>query len=138
MTGTYKHVVDAKGRIIIPAGIRDELGDEFHVTLSDEKCLVAYSNESWNKFMEKIKTMPKVKQKKMRPLFSHAAKCELDVQGRTVLPLALREFAGLKKSITVVGAGECAEIWDSDEWAVIDAIETTPENIADVYLELDS
>jgi MraZ protein len=137
MTGIYEHSLDAKGRLFIPAKIKDELGDPFYVTLSMEKCLSAYSSESWDKFMEKIKEMPKVKQIKMRPLFAHASKCELDGQGRILLPQALRNFAGLTKHVTVVGSGECAEVWDSDAWASVDTGETTPENIADVYRELD-
>lgn len=137
MTGVYQHNLDAKGRLFIPAKLREELGDVFYVTLSMEKCLSAYSSESWDKFMEKIKAMPKTKQIKMRPLFAHAAKCELDNQGRILLPQALRDFAGLKKGVAVVGSGECAEFWNSDTWAEIDSIETTPENIADVFRELD-
>ena len=137
MTGIYQHTIDAKGRLFIPARLREELGDVFHVTLSMEKCLSAYSNESWEKFMEKIKAMPKAKQIKMRPLFSHAAKCELDAQGRILLSQALRDFASLKKSVTVVGAGECAELWDSEVWAAVDAGETTTENIANVFEELE-
>lgn len=137
MTGVYQHNLDAKGRLFIPAKLRDELGDVFYVTLSMEKCLSAYSSESWDKFMEKIKAMPKTKQIKMRPLFAHAAKCELDNQGRILLPQALRDFAGLTKEVAVVGSGECAEFWDAAAWAAVDTIETTPENIADVFMELD-
>ncbi len=137
MTGIYNHTLDAKGRLFIPARLRDELGDVFYVTLSMEKCLSAYSSESWATFMEKIKAMPRAKQIKMRPLFSHAAKCELDAQGRILLPQALRNFAGLVKNVTVVGAGECAEFWDSDTWTSVDTLETTPENIAEVFTELD-
>jgi len=137
VTGIYQHTIDAKGRLFIPARLRDDLGEIFYVTLSMEKCLSAYSNESWEKFMGKIKEMPKSKQIKMRPLFSHAAKCELDGQGRILLTHALRDFAGLKRSVTVVGSGECAEFWDSETWAAVDAIETTPEKIAEVYMELD-
>lgn len=137
MTGLYNHVIDAKGRLFIPAKLREELGDVFYVTLSMEKCLTAYSSESWQVFMDKIKLMPKVKQIKMRPLFAHAAKCELDTQGRILLPQKLRDFAGLSKNVTVVGAGETAEFWDADTWAEIDAAETTPENIAEVFTELE-
>lgn len=137
MTGVYQHSLDAKGRLFIPAKLREELGDVFYVTLSMEKCLSAYSAESWDKFMEKIKAMPKIKQTKMRPLFAHAAKCELDSQGRILLPLTLREFAGLAKNVAVVGSGECAEFWDAETWAQVDVAETTPENIAEVYMELD-
>jgi MraZ protein len=87
--------------------------------------------------MEKIKAMPKLKQTKMRPLFSHAARCEIDGQGRILLPQNLRDFAGLTRDVTVVGAGETVEFWDKDTWTGIDAVETTPENIADVFAELD-
>ncbi len=69
MTGIYEHSLDAKGRLSIPAKLREELGDVFYVTLSTEKCLSAYNLESWNRFMEKIKSMPKLKQTKMRPCF---------------------------------------------------------------------
>ena len=137
MTGIFQHLIDAKGRLFIPARMREELGDVFYVTLSMEKCLTAYSTDSWDRFMEKIKEMPKARQIKMRPLFSHAAKCELDGQGRILLSQTLRDFAGLRKSVTVVGAGECAEFWDSEAWTAVDQAETTPEYIADVYRELD-
>ena len=137
MTGIYSHILDSKGRLFIPARLRDELGDVFYVTLSMEKCLSAYSAESWDGFSEKIKAMPKSGQIKMRPLFSHAAKCEVDTQGRILLPQALRDFAGLVKNVTVVGNGDCAEFWDSDEWTNVDKAETTPEYVAGVYTELD-
>lgn len=138
MTGIYQHSIDAKGRLFIPARLREDLGDVFYVTLSmEEKCLWAFSNESWERFTEKIKAMPIAKQIKMRPFFSHAAKCELDGQGRILLSQSLRDFRDLKKSVTVVGAGERAEFWDSEAFAVKDAQETTPENIADVFTELD-
>jgi len=137
MTGIYQHTIDAKGRLFMPAKLREELGDVFYVTLSVERCLSAYSAESWDAFMAKIKAMPKLKQIKMRPMFAHAAKCELDTQGRILLPQALRDFAGLNKNVTVVGSGECAEIWDSDTWNGVDLAETTPENIAEVFMELD-
>ena len=137
MTGVYHHSLDTKGRLFIPARLREELGDVFYVTLSMEKCLTAYSSESWEKLMEKIKAMPKVKQIKMRPLFAHAAKCDLDGQGRILLPQALRDFAGLTKNVTVVGSGECAEFCDTDAWNAVDVLETTPENIAEVFMELD-
>ena len=137
MTGTFEHTIDAKGRLFIPSRLRDELGVVFYVTLSMEKCLSGYSEKSWEKLTDKVKEMPKAKQIKMRPLFSHAAKCELDSQGRILLTQNLRKFAGLEKNVTVVGAGECVEFWDSETWAAVDAIETTQDNIAEVFTELD-
>ena len=137
MTGVYKHTIDTKGRLAIPSRIREELGEVFYVTISMERCLTAYSAESWDRIMEKIKAMPRAKQIKMRPLFAHAAKCELDSQGRILLPQALRDFASLERDVAVVGAGECAEIWNEAAWDAVDSIETTPENFAEVLQELD-
>jgi len=137
MTGIFQHSVDAKGRLFIPARLREELGESFHVTLSLEKCLSAFSSDSWAKFEDKFNTLSRDDKKRMRPLFSHAAKCDLDGQGRILLPQGLRVWAGLTRNVTVVGAGDCAQFWDSDEWAAVDEIETTPDNIAGVFRELD-
>ena len=138
MTGIYQHSIDAKGRLFIPARLREELGDIFYVTLSmEEKCLWAFSNESWERFSGKISAMPIAKQIKMRAFFSHAAKCEPDGQGRVLLPQQLRESRELERSVTVVGAGDRAEFWDSEAFAAKDAKEMTPENIAAVFEEFD-
>jgi len=137
MTGVYRHGLDAKGRLFIPSKLREELGDVFYVTLSPEKCLTAYSAESWDRLMEKIKEMPRVRQTKMRPIFSHASRCELDTQGRILLPQALREFAGIEKNVAVVGVGDCAQFWNETIWDDVDQKETTPENIAEVFSEFD-
>ncbi|MEG1404188.1 MAG: division/cell wall cluster transcriptional repressor MraZ [Oscillospiraceae bacterium] len=137
MTGEYQHTLDSKGRLSIPARLRDELGDVFFVTLSMDKCLSAYSAESWQNFSDKVNSMPFVKQRKMRPLFAYAAKCELDAQGRILLPQNLRDFAGLSKNVTVVGCNNHAEFWDSDSWNAVYVNETTPENIAAVMEELE-
>ena len=109
MTGEFEHNLDAKGRLFIPARMREELGEVFYVTLSMDKCLSAYSGESWQNFTDKVNAMPYVKQRKMR----------------------------LDKNVTVVGCNNHAEFWDSDAWAAINAVETTPENIAAVMEELE-
>lgn len=137
MTGEFQHNLDSKGRLSIPARLREELGNVFFVTLSMDKCLCAYSAESWQSFTDRVNEMPYVKQRKMRPLFAYAAKCELDGQGRILLPQNLREYAGLTKNVTVIGCNNHAEFWDSDSWNEINSIETTPENIAAVMEELD-
>lgn len=137
MFGTYKHTIDSKGRLAIPSRIREELGEVFYVTISSERCLTAYSAESWQRLMDKICALPKVQQIKARPLFAHAAKCELDSQGRVLLPQNLRDFAGLDKNVAVVGNGDFTQLWDEETWDAIDAVETTPENVAQVLLELD-
>ena len=137
MTGEYQHTLDSKGRLSIPARLREELGNVFYVTLSMDKCLSAYSSENWQAFSEKVDSMPYVKQRKMRPLFAYAAKCDIDAQGRILIPQNLRDFAGLSKNVTVVGCNNHAEFWDSDSWNEINVIETTPENIAAVMEALE-
>jgi MraZ protein len=137
MTGIYQHSIDAKGRLIIPSRMREELGDEFYVTISMENCLSAYSNESWERQLDRVKEMPRKNQIKMRKLYANAAKCELDSQGRILLPQRLREFADLNKNVAIVGTGVSVEIWDADKWAKVDAEETTPEKIAELFEELD-
>ena len=137
MTGEYQHNLDSKGRLFIPARLREELGNIFYVTLSMDKCLSAYSAESWRDFSDKVNAMPYVKQRKMRPLFAYAAKCELDTQGRILIPQNLRDYAGLSKNVTVVGCNNHAELWDAAAWNEINLIETTPENISAVMEELE-
>jgi len=137
MTGEYQHSLDSKGRIFIPAKLRDELGEIFYVTLSMDRCLSVYSADKWKVFSEKVSAMPYVKQRRMRPLFAHAARCELDSQGRALIPQNLRDYANLVKNVTVVGCNNHAELWDSDAWASVYAEETTPENIAAVMEELE-
>ena len=137
MTGEYQHSLDSKGRLFIPAKLREELGERFFITLSMDRCLCAYSSESWKEFSDKVNAMPYVKQRKMRPLFAHAAKCELDSQGRVLIPQNLREYAGFEKNVTVVGCNNHAELWDSTAWSKVFEIETTPENIAAVMEELE-
>ena len=102
-----------------------------------DKCLSAYSGDSWQAFSDKVNAMPYVKQRKMRPLFAYATRCELDSQGRILLPQSLRDFAGLEKSVTVVGSNNHAEFWDSDSWQSVRLEEITPENIAAVMEELE-
>lgn len=137
MTGEYQHSLDAKGRLFIPAKLREDLGEVFYVTISMERCLCAYSAESWQVFSDKVNAMPFVKQRKMRPLFAYATKCEPDNQGRVLLPQNLRDFAGLTKNVTVVGSNNHAEFWDSDLWQPVRLEEITPENIMSVMEELE-
>lgn len=132
MTGEYTHSLDAKGRLSIPSRLRDELGNVFFVTLSMDKCLSAYSAESWKEFTDKVNAMSYKDQRRMRPLYAFAAKCELDSQGRVLIPQNLRDYAGLTKSVTVVGCNNHAEFWDSDTWSAQALLEMTPENIAAV------
>jgi len=136
MTGNFEHKIDAKGRLFIPSSLRDELGDVFHVTVSDEDCINAFSSESWGSLLDQVKAMPAREKRRMRPFFSNAFRCELDSQGRFLLPQKLRDRAGLTKDVTVVGAGTYVQLWDSGKFKFIDEVESTPENLAEVMDEL--
>ncbi|MDR1217562.1 MAG: division/cell wall cluster transcriptional repressor MraZ [Oscillospiraceae bacterium] len=136
MEGTYQHNIDAKGRLFVPASLREELGDSFHVTISPEPCLEMYPKAEWDAFRLKISELPRLKQRKFRKFFAHAAACTLDTQGRILLPQQLREFAGLGKNVMVVGDGGRAQLWDSAKWAEVDAAETTQDALNDAFEEL--
>ena len=136
MPGQYQHTIDAKGRLFIPAKLREELGETFYVTMGMDSCLSVYSDASWARFTEKFESLPYTKTKAMRPLFANAAKCEPDAQGRIVLPQKLRSYAHLEKDVVVIGVSNRAEIWNAEKWAEIEAEELNPENLAAVMEEL--
>ena len=85
MTGTYEHSIDAKGRLFIPAKLREELGVTFYLAMGIDTCLAIYPQSTWDKFTEKFASLPMTQSKVMRPLFANAVKCELDSQGRIVI-----------------------------------------------------
>lgn len=136
MTGQYQHSIDGKGRLFIPAKLREELGETFYVTMGIDRCLSVYSDESWGHFTEKFESLPYTKTRAMRPLFANAAKCEPDAQGRILLPAKLREYAELKKDVVVIGVSNRAEIWNAEAWTALEAEELNPENLSAVMEEL--
>ena len=137
MTGEFTHSLDAKGRLFIPVRLRDELGPEFYVTISKDQCLHAYNMENWRRFEEKAAAMSYNKQSEINPLFYFAAKCEMDAQGRILLPQNLREMRGIQKNVVILGANNHAEFWDAETWMSRRAALASPENIARVMQELD-
>ena len=120
MTGQFSHNIDDKGRLFIPASLRKELGQTFHVTVGQDHCLSVYSDESWAAFMAKLKELSYNEVKKLRALFAYAADCEPDSQGRILIPAKLREYAGLTKEVVVVGSFDRVEIWSAERWAAIE------------------
>ena len=123
MTGEYQHTIDTKGRLFIPANLREELGDTIYVTISIERALAVYSEAAWREKEEKFNALPFAQARRIRPLFVNAAKCVLDAQGRILVPQKLRAFAGLKKDVMVLGVSNHAEIWDKAEWLRVSEIE---------------
>ena len=117
--GEYSHSVDAKGRLIVPAKFREQLGDQFVVTKGVDGCLYVYSQEEWKRIEEKFREVnltTKDARKFMRFFFAGAAMCEVDKQGRILIPSVLREFAGLEKDVVLAGMGGRIEIWSLEKW----------------------
>lgn len=116
----YPHTIDTKGRVIIPAKMRDVLsGDRLVITNGFEKCLYAYSVSEWEHIEEAISELPTTSEKVRmfeRFFIGPAETCDLDNQGRILVPQTLREYAGLEKQIYVVGLKRRLEIWDKDSW----------------------
>lgn len=134
ITGTYEHNMDAKGRLAVPAKLRDELGTTFYLTMGLDRCLSIYPQESWAVFTEKFDSLPITQSKKMRALFANTLKCELDAQGRILIPQNLRDWAGLQKEVVIIGVNSRAEIWDAERWHAEQA-ELTPEALGAMFEE---
>ena len=117
--GEYNHTIDAKGRLIVPAKFREILGDNFIVTKGLDGCLFVYPNDEWTRFEEKLKSLPltnKNARQFTRFFLAGAAACEVDKQGRILLPQVLREVASLEKDVVLVGVASRIEIWSRERW----------------------
>ena len=136
MYGKYKHTMDAKGRLFVPAKLKEELGAAFYVTLGLDHCLSVYTQSGWDAILEKYNALPLSQARRMRVLFANAARCEPDKQGRFLLPAELRDYAGLRQEVTFIGQGAHAEIWDSEAYDAMERELLTPENLLGAMEEL--
>ena len=119
LMGEYKHTIDAKGRVTIPARFRCELGDHFVVTRGIENCLMAYGYDRWQSIEEKLRAVSitnKAGMKLTRLILGNAIECEVDKMGRILITQALRSKADLEKDVVLVGLGDKIEIWDEGIW----------------------
>ncbi len=117
--GDYRHSLDAKGRVIMPAKFRDALGSKFYITRGMDKNLQIYSCEEWEKLYQKLNTLPMIDRnsRALKHLFiSGCVECEADKQGRILIPQSLRMYASLDKDVAIVGDGEKVEIWNANIW----------------------
>ena len=117
--GEYEHNVDAKGRVIMPAKLREDIGDKFIITKGLDGCLFAYSQTEWGNFEEKLKALPLAQKNArnfVRFFLSGAVECEIDKQGRFLIPANLREHSSLDKEIVIIGVGTRLEIWNKELW----------------------
>lgn len=122
--GEYRHNLDAKNRLIIPARFRDALSDTFYVTRGLDGCLAVYNSDAWQKKMAQLAKLPHTKREVrlyIRSITSKAVESELDSQGRLQLPQFLVDIAGIEKPCVIVGCSDYFEIWSEERWNSFDA-----------------
>ncbi len=116
--GQYEHSLDEKNRLFIPAKFRHGQ-QEFIVTRGLESCLFLFTKDSWQQITEKLNALPLTKPEArsfIRLFASGAQDCEVDDQGRILVPKILKEYAVIRKKVTVIGVMNRIEIWDTQKW----------------------
>ena len=121
--GEYTHSIDAKGRIILPADFRQELGVTFIITKGFDKCLFLYGQQAWEELAAKLRALPISKPEARavnRFFFSGARTLECDKQGRFLIPANLRNHAeiALKQDVILTGVDNRIEVWSKDNWNI--------------------
>ena len=137
--GEYQHAADSKNRIIIPSKFREELDDRFVITKGLDNCLYAYPMDEWANLEQKLKELPlssKDARAFVRFFFSGAVECELDKQGRFVLPSNLIDYAGVKKDIVIIGVSTRFEIWSKENWDIYNSSNMDFDEIAEKMSQL--
>lgn len=138
--GEYQHSVDPKGRVIMPAKFREELGEKFIITKGLDNCLFVYSMPEWSNLEAKLKALPlanKDARAFVRFFFAGASECEVDKQGRILISQNLREYASLDREIYIIGVSTRVEIWNADKWKNYSNDENvSAESIAEKMAEL--
>jgi len=122
--GEHLHTVDDKGRITIPVKFREELGERFIATKGLDNCLFVFPMGEWQALQEKLKQMSIARPQARefaRFFYAGAAECEIDKQGRILLPHSLKQYAHLEKDAVVVGVMNRVEIWSQPVWEVYSA-----------------
>ncbi len=123
-SGKYYYNLDDRGRVMIPVQFREIISahysHELYITnAAFDKCLQVYPHEEWMSLLEKVRSLPKMYEEVrffMRRVIAPAINCELDKQGRILIPSAFREDAGLNGEVVIVGQIDRIEIWDKKEW----------------------
>lgn len=117
--GEYEHTIDAKSRLIVPVKFREDLGDSFIITKGLDDCLFVYPMEEWKILEKKMRNLSFTRSDARafsRFFFSGANECEVDKQGRVLIPANLRKYARLEKDVVIIGVASRVEIWSKDVW----------------------
>ena len=137
VVGTHSHTVDPKGRVFLPSKFRDDFGEVVFLAKSIDSCITAYPREAWSEITKKINSLPNTKAREYRRhFFSSASEVQVDSQGRILLPPELRDYAGIEKSVKIIGAGEYAEIWDETRLAQHEEKIKADHSLEEMLIEL--
>ena len=132
--GEFYHNIDPKGRVILPAQFRDLLGEHFQISKGADRCLCIYPLDVWREFEHRLNAIPDVSNPKVRQvkrlLIGGSQDCEMDRQGRFLVPGSLRTYANLQKDIVLVGIGTRIEIWDLDRYNELNTQDNLDEAFA--------
>ena len=135
LVGKYTHTLDSKNRMFIPAKHREILGDKFMIIKNVDNSLSVYSMPEWEKYTARINELPKTQAREIRRfVFSGAAAVEPDAQGRVQISEELKKFAGIDRSVVILGCGEYAEIWSEEARLAEETAEKT-DSILEMMLE---
>lgn len=137
--GEYQHAIDIKNRMIIPSKFREYLDDNFVATKGLDNCLYAYPMKEWANLEQKLQSLPlssKDARAFVRFFFSGAVECELDKQGRFVVPTNLIDYASIKKDVVVIGASTRFEIWSKENWDEYNSSNINFDEIAEKMSQL--
>nr|WP_306274399.1 division/cell wall cluster transcriptional repressor MraZ [Micrococcus sp. Mcc28] len=117
--GTYTPRLDEKSRLILPAKFREELAEGLVLTRGQERCIYVFAAREFERVHEQMRSAPLSSRQArdyIRVFLSGASDEVPDKQGRVTVPAPLRQYAGLDRDVTVIGAGTRVEIWDSESW----------------------
>lgn len=140
LLGEYKHNLDLKGRVAIPAKFRQKLAGGAIVTRGLDRCLFVFGGKEWETLAQKLTALPLAQANSrafVRLMLAGAVDVEIDKQGRILIPDYLREYAGLKKQTVIAGLYNRAEIWDEEAWRLYkQKTENASDEIAEKLGEL--
>lgn len=117
--GVHQHTLDPKGRVILPAAMRDELAEGVVLSVGHDRCVTAYPAEAWREVVTGLRQLRSTDQRErafQRMMTSSAHPQSLDKQGRITVPAHLRGYAQLDRDVTVVGTDDHLELWDATRW----------------------
>lgn len=142
-SGRYEYTIDDKGRLSIPSRFREILSANHEARLfvtNLDGCLVAYPDKEWGRLQEKLTSAPNGKETRnfLRFFYAGVSECPFDKLGRILIPQSLRNYAGIKKNVVIVGMNKKLEIWAEEAWSeVVRQATSDRDKMEDIVADLD-